>query len=401
MESPLRKVGSGRNNASVLTVGLGNEAMGLVRETLSAEAALPDKPIGFGDALQAAKRARPDTIIVGFDESVEAALALAEALGRESHATLVALASKSNAETILAAMRVGYKEFVVLPDDATRLRAVVKESAYSAGDDQEDSGLVVSVFGAKGGVGTTTLTTHLGAELAAIHRVVCIDNDFVMGDVASILDITPKDTMADVLPRAEKMDERMLTGACAVHRSKLHVLAQASELEKTGEPNADDVYNIIRAAAKGYMYVLLDCGAQLEATSMTAISVSDVILFIVTPDVIAVRDAFRRMKQLEAHGIEPDRLKLIVNRQRKNAYISLTDIENSLQIKVAATVADDPETVDKAVNEGQLIRDVNRKADVTRDISRLVALLVDDDGGAAPEPEDKKGGWFSGLFGGR
>ena len=399
----MRKIGSARGAASCLLVGLTSEQLGMVKETLAAEAVLPDRSISFGEAVGNTKRQRPDVVVVGMTEAMDAALALAEALVKECpSATLVALSSERNAEAILAAMRVGYKEFVVLPEDAARLRKVVHDAAYSD-DSDDEQGLVASIIGAKGGVGTTTLLAHLAADLAAIHRVLLIDLDFHMGDAASVLDVTPKDTIADVLPRADRIDERMLTGSIVVHRSKTHVLPQPSELEKLPEYTADDIYNVIRAAAKGYMFVLADCGSAVDTATALTLTVSDLIILVTTPDVISVRNAFRRLKQLEALGIELDRVRLVVNRNSKTAYISLADIENNLGIPVSVTITDDPKTVDQAINEGQLVREVNRKADVSRDISKLVALLTDDpeEDDDDDQAEESGGGWFGGLFGGK
>lgn len=398
----MRNVGKGRTAASVVLVGLTNEEMGLIREVLAAEAVLPSASVSFGDAISVVKRSRPDVVIIGFMQAMDAALALAQALNKEvPGATLVAFSQKSDADAILAAMRVGYKEFVVLPDDANRLRQVVHDAAYRPGDDEE-KGLVVAMVGAKGGVGTTLLCTHLAAELAAIHRVVCIDVDFSVGDVASMLDLTPKDTITDLLPRADRLDERMLTGSVAVHKSKVHVVAQPSELERIEEVRADDVYAIVHAAAKGYQYVILDCGVRFDEATAMALSVADVVVLVTTPDVIAVRDAYRRVKLFEVNGLERDRVRLVVNRASKTAFVKNEDIEANLQLKVVASIADDPKTVDQAINEGKLVRHVNKKSDTARDISTLVALLTEG-GELPPEPKDEgtKGGGFSlfGLFG--
>ncbi len=389
-----------------MLVGLSSDAMGMVRETLAAEAVLPDKSISFGDAIGHAKRSKPDVVIVGFQESMDGALALAESLTKEiPRATLIALSDEGDASVILSAMRVGYKEFVVLPQDSQRLRQVVHDAAFDSGDDEEQ-GLVVSFLGAKGGVGVTTLVGHLATELAAIHRVILVDLDFGMGDCASMLDVTPKDTLADVLPRAERLDERMLTSSVVVHKSKAHILAQPNELAKVGEYTQDDVYNIIRIAAKGYMFVLMDCGSHLNDGSTLALQVSDLIVLVSTPDVISVRDAFRRMKYFEVMGIEKERIRLVVNRSRKGQYIGSADIEANLGLKVAVSIADDPTTVDQAINEGQLIREVNRKSDTAKDISKLVILLTDEDDLDDDDDDEEgegepsgEGGWFSGLFG--
>lgn len=395
----MRNVGKGRTAASVLLVGLDNEEMGLVREVLAAEAVLPNASITFGDALQIAKRQRPDVAVVGFNQAKDAALALAAALQKEvPRTTLVALSKKSDADAILAAMRVGYKEFVTLPDDAARLRSAVHSAAYKPAEDEE-RGLVIAVVGAKGGVGTTMVATNLAGELAAIHRVVCVDLDFSVGDVASMMDVSPKDFITDLLPRADRMDERMLTGASVVHKSKVHLLAQPSELERITEIKGDDVYAVILASAKAYQYVILDCGVRWDEPAAVALSCADAIVLLTTPDVISVRDAYRRLKLFEANGLEKDRIRLVVNRQQKQAYVRVEDIEQNLGMRVVAQIVDDPKNVDQAINEGKLARAVNKKSDAARDIASLVAILTEGGEPQAEKPEEPKG-FFGRLFGG-
>jgi pilus assembly protein CpaE len=374
--------------------------MGLVRETLAAEAVLPSSSISYQDAVEVVKRSRPDVCIVGIGRSLDAALALAQSLSKEAPSvTLVALAASSSADVILSAMRVGYKEYVVLPNDAARLRQVVHDAAYAPADDDE-KGLVISVAGSKGGVGTTLICTHLAAELAAIHRVICLDMDFSMGDAATMLDLTPKDNLIDLLPRADRLDERMLTGSISVHRSKVHVLAQPNEIEKQEGVNPDDVYAIIRAAAKGYQYVLIDVGIHTDAAAEICFAVSDIIVLVATPDVISVRDAFRRLKLFERLGIEKERVRLVVNRESRQSFVTLDDIQQNLQIGVSASISDDPKTVDSAINEGKLLREINRKAEVARDISSMVAIVTEDyDEEMDDDPSTSGGGFFSSLFG--
>jgi pilus assembly protein CpaE len=383
----------------VVLVGIDTEAMGMIRETLAAEAVLPNTSISFSDAIDVIKRTRPDVVIVDYSHQREGALELAQVITRElPNVAMVALAHQSNAQAILAAMRVGYKEFVVLPDDATRLRQVVHECAYAPTDDK--TGLVMSFLGAKGGVGTTLLATHLAAELAAIHRVLLIDLDFSMGDVASVMDLSPKDTIADLLPRADRVDERSLTGSVAVHRTKVHVLATPNEMDAVGEVRTDDVYNIIMAAAKGYQFIIIDCGVYLDQGVAIALNVSEMIVLITTPDVTSVRDAYRRLRLLENIGVEKERVRLVVNRYDKGAYVTLDDITHNLGISVVATIDDDPKLVQQAINEGKLLREINKKGAAARTISALVGILTEDSEGTLKAKEkDQPTGFFSSLFG--
>jgi xanthine dehydrogenase iron-sulfur cluster and FAD-binding subunit A len=71
-------------------------------------------------------------------------------------------------EIIRAAMRAGYREFVVLPDDAEMLRQAVHEAIYQEGGD-EDHGEVVTIWGSKGGAGSTFLAVNLAA-VALVER---------------------------------------------------------------------------------------------------------------------------------------------------------------------------------------------------------------------------------------
>ena len=98
-------------------------------------------------------------------------------------------------------------------------------------------------------------------------------------------------------------------------------------------------------------------------------------------------------------------MRLVVNRWHKAAYVGKKDIAQNLGIPVAATIADDPRHVEQAVNEGKIIREVNRRCDTARDIANLVAVLTDDPedsrGGSGGNGNESSSGWLSGLFGRR
>jgi pilus assembly protein CpaE len=393
----VRTLGTGTTTATVALVGLTSDELGRVREALVGEAALPNSPVGFGDALSAVDRQQPDVVIVSFSQGAEAPLAIAQALLRERpELVLVALSDASAAETILAAMRVGYKEFVVLPADTQRLRQVVHESAYAPETD-DGAGTVVAFIGAKGGVGTSMLTANVGAELAGLHKVVAIDLDMSMGDLASILDLQPAEDLVALLPRAARLDERMITSACTVHASKLHVLAQPAEPSPTLQYTADDVYAVIAAAARAYQYVLLDCGAHIDEATTLAVNVADTVVLVAEPTVISVRNAFRRTRFLMNLGVERERIRLVINRHHATAWVGLPDIEANLGLPIAATVAEDARVVGQALNDGKLIRDINRRAQIALDLSTLLGALTDE--APAPPPPPKGGGFLFGLFG--
>lgn len=397
----MRNIGNTSATAAILLVGLSEKQMGQVREVLAAETALPYQSIPYTDALEEAQQSRQDIIIVSYSEEVDSALALAQTMQKEMpHIQLIALAESSDAEGILAAMRVGYKEFVVLPEHGARLRQVIHDAAYTP-DDNEEKGEVIAVIGAKGGVGTSLICANLAAELAAIHRVLCIDMDLAMGDISSILDLNPKDTISDLLSLSDPIEERILSRHISVHKSKTHVLPTPENPEILPDVKVDDIYSIINTAATVYQFVLIDCGNVLDEGVSVALSLADITLLVTTPDVLAARNAFRRMRQLITLGTDRERIRLVINRFNKNAYVTVDDIKENLDIPEVMTVREDIRTVNQAINEGKLLREINHKSEATQDIASLVASLDTDRDG----PHDSlaqsagKSGLLSRVFG--
>jgi pilus assembly protein CpaE len=366
--------------------------METIRDTLAAEAVLPNSSVEFGEGVDLALRSLPDVVLVGFDESPGQAVEFARLVKKEkARCTLIALSRTRDAERILSAMRAGYAEFIVLPDDADQLRVAVQHAAFHP-EDVEGKGLVVAVIGAKGGVGTTFISTHLSSELAAIHRVLCIDANFQMGDIAPAMDIIPKDTIADLLARAANIDERMLTGSVFVHPSKVHFLCQPDDIDRIGDVSPDDMFNVINAAAHGYQYVILDVGNHIDPATSVCLNVADQVLLVTTPDVVAVRDAHRILKALVATGVEKKRVHVVLNRVPKQPFLTRDTIESNLGLRVVGSVSDDARRVDHALNEGKLVRDVYPKAEIVTEIARLVGLLSEDPDDLQPvnETEEKK-----------
>lgn len=396
----MRPASPSHSAATIVAVALDAEIMGLVRETLAAEAVLPNSSIAYAEAEEVITRTLPDVVIVGYKDP-GAAADLAKRLDRAKIATtLVAAGTHSDAGVILSAIRAGYREFVVLPAEAERLREVVQMARSEGVEEGAEQGLVCTVIGAKGGVGATMVATHIAAELSGIHRVLCIDANFRNGDMAPMMDLTSKDSIADLLARADNVDERMLSGAVAVHGSKVHFLTQPEEQERIGEVRAEDLYNIYTSAARAYQYVVIDAGSHLDEPAQLAASVADQILLIATPDVVSVRNAHKKLQTLQNAGIDKARIHLILNQVPAKPHLSQDDIEQNLEVQVMARLPADPATVSQALNDGVLIREINKKSEVARMLSALIGLLTENPEEAQPIKEvGASKGFLASLFG--
>ena len=107
------------NSATVLLVGVDAQGAGQIRECLAGDAAIPNDNAHPFEASDAVRRYRPQVVIVGFDSDPDAALQVGSTLQTEyPHLILIAHATMAQPERIRAAMRAGFRDFVVLPEDA-------------------------------------------------------------------------------------------------------------------------------------------------------------------------------------------------------------------------------------------------------------------------------------------
>lgn len=383
--------------ATVMVVGVDSRGMGMLRECLGADALLPPVSAPYGEALIELRRTRPTVIVTGFDENFDEAVRLGPLLSAESpYAQLVAYSTRSDPDRIRAAMRAGYREYVVLPEDAAQLRRALHEATETAAF-AEDRGEIIAVCGAKGGVGSTSIAINVAAELCPVYRVVVADLDFSMGDVSSFLDLQPPSHIHNVIHSLDRLDERLLTGSVAVHPSKVHILAQPREVE-TEEVKGEAILRLLTVCARAYQYVILDCGCRLDEATLTATTAADQVFLVCTPTVPSVKNAWRRLHLFERLGMDKGRIRLIVNKIDRRAGLKPRDIETNLGLKIAGTIVSDDKTMLSAVNQGRLARDVNKRAPIARDFSSLVSLITDEEDDIVDVKPARGRGAFARLF---
>src|SRR5581483_2433202 len=91
---------------------------------------------------------------------------------------------------------------------------------------QTQRGKLWSVFGAKGGVGKTTLAVNLAVTLTRQPnlRVALVDTDLEFGDIGAHLNLAPSRTIMDLVLRLDDIDQELLDRVLIRHESGVKVL---------------------------------------------------------------------------------------------------------------------------------------------------------------------------------
>jgi Flp pilus assembly CpaE family ATPase len=79
---------------------------------------------------------------------------------------------------------------------------------------------------------------------------------------------------------------------------------------------------------------------------------ADTIHLVSSLDALSLWRAQASLQRLTGSGVSRDSLRLVINRYEKNPYISLSDAEKALNLKVAWTIPADPHAAQQALNGG-------------------------------------------------
>lgn len=287
---------------------------------------------------------------------------------------VLAVGPRKEADLILAAMRAGAREFLPAGEESGvggRLRAMLEDSGVLR------TGRVTAVFSAKGGMGATTLATHLAGALARLGRRTClVDVDLELGDVLSFLDMRDTYSLADVLANIQRLDRELLDASVPRHASGVWVVSQT---ERPGGADAIDpggVTRVLRFLRQHYDELVVDGIRDFGDASLAALDLADRIVLLVTQEVPAVRGARRCIDIFRQLDYDLSRVLLVVNRHQRSSPITCQVVEETVGLPVAAVVGNDFQALSRAVNRGVLLWDEAPRSPIVRDVERLAELLA-------------------------
>ncbi|MFD5495732.1 CpaE family protein [Streptomyces sp. NPDC127091] len=249
-----------------------------------------------------------------------------------------------------AAMDYGARGLVALPlsyeELASRVHAVaqwssgVRRHLGSGGDVFTGAGgTVVTVSGAKGGVGTTLTAIQLALAAQASGRsTALVDMDLQTGDVASFLDVQFRRSVVD-LATISDISPRVLADAVFRHDTGLTLLLAPGEGERGEDVTDRAARHIVGALRSRYEVVVIDTGAQLGGAGAAAVETADTALLVTTPDVVSVRGAKRTVRMWDRLQIrKAEETTVVVNRHTRSTEIQPPLIQKITGTAVAATV---------------------------------------------------------------
>ena len=284
--------------------------------------------------------------------------------------------------TTRALIRQGVDDVIALPiqraefDDAVNnlLAATAKEATREAG-----LAPVIAVAQSVGGIGATTVATHLAHYLGAIGERGCclVDLDLQFGNAASYLGRSSGLTMDDLLDAGARADGELLRTVAAADEG-IAVIAAPEKIAPLEAVEVDQLMRVLDLARRQYGHVVLDLPGNWANWTLSAIDKADLILLVVDLSIGSLRQARRRLTLFEETGIDPGRIRIVANRIEKRMFrtIGVQDAADALHYPVFATVHSDYAVVQSAQDQGVLVGSIARKNKVAADLAALAEQVV-------------------------
>jgi pilus assembly protein CpaE len=256
----------------------------------------------------------------------------------------------------------------------------------------------VAVHSPKGGVGTSTIATNIA--LAAAHlkpdRVVIVDLDLQFGQVATHLDLIPRQTLADVIrDEASLREPELLRTYATRHDTGLHVLPAPTGPEFAQMITADHVDRILSLLLETYDQVVIDTGCWLDERTMQAFDHAENVLFVVNPEIATLKAVNALVEYLGEAGIVAAKSSFVLNNVFGREIVRARDVQQALGTKLDAELPYDAFIYLKAVNAGHpVVIDAPKSAPAERLTALSVAAFGGDGATLPPAVAEKKQGRF-------
>jgi pilus assembly protein CpaE len=339
--------------------------------------------------------------IITLDHDPSPAVDLIQKLAAcDPNAVVLPASRSSDSGLILRAIRAGAREFLTLPAEPAELIEIVSRLARGRSQSHrsaEHGPRIITVTGAAGGVGCTTLAVNLATTFAAAkeHETILLDLDLIFGAVDAHLDIATDHTLTHVVQNFERLDLTLLKRSITRHDSGLYVLPHPAVMQETATIDPDTLRKLFGLLRAAFNVVVVDTSKGLQSADFTAFEMSDVILVVMQLDPTCLRNTARLINFFREYDGLAERVKLVSNRVGSFDWeISQKKAEEVLKMPISWQIPNAAKRFQEALLKGVPLGDIargSRSHYAILDIARCLRQSAD-------ESTKQRKGLFAAFF---
>jgi pilus assembly protein CpaE len=337
---------------------------------------------GMAACLEAYRGApTPNVIIVEASNDRQGLLTRLDELAQYCDAgTQVLVVGKTNDVVLYRElMKRGVSDYLVLPVTVMDIISTLS-NLFQQGDGATKLGRVITFIGAKGGVGSSTLSHNVAFTIARDLELATtlVDLDLPYGTAALDFNQDPPQGIADAVFAPDRLDTNVVDRLLSKCTENLALLAAPSTLDRTydfRETDFDAVIDILRTNSPA---IVLDMPHVWNSWTRRLLTSSDEIVIVASPDLANLRNTKTLIDIIKPSRPNDSKPFVVLNNvgMPKRPEISISEFAKALDCEILAALPFDPALFGTASNNGQMLAEVQSKAKQVDLISEMARRLT-------------------------
>ena len=279
--------------------------------------------------------------------------------GSNAHVPIIMLTAEREVEQKVRGLRAGADDYLIKPFHTAELLARIKSllarfAPSEALVGRPPLGRVHVYYGAKGGVGTTTIAINAAIALhRELGRKVClVDGNLQFGDHRVFLDLgLDRRSIVDVVT-APSIDIELIQQILVRHDSGVDLLLAPPSPETAELVTQEHMPIILDLLRTAYDYILIDIDKKLDEINLRILDLADVIFVVMTADLSCLKNVRLVLETISNLGYEHDKVRLVLNRSNAFTGINVKNAEGALKRTIDHQVVNEYRGAISALNSG-------------------------------------------------
>ena len=271
----------------------------------------------------------------------------------------------------------GISEYLYGPINEDQLKNSINE--LYADPEAIDLGRVIACVGARGGAGSSTVAANLAYTLGQqyLNEVILVDLDLCFGTAALALNLQQRQSISDALAQPNRLDDVLIERFMLKYNEYLSVVAAPTVLGSDYEIPLNAFEIFLELVRKMSPFIVLDVPHQWSPWVSEVLLDANEVLVVAYPDLANLRDAQAIFERLMEKRNVDEPTRLVLNRvgMAKGSEVGPKDFEGATKVEPTLNIPFDPKLFSVALNNGQSIAEVSKRAKSTKLFSELATIV--------------------------